>query len=83
MRIVSRMIVLGALGVQFATTVLGVLVFFNAKTLGNAALIAESDAYILLAGLVLSLLATTVLAIKLWRGSRRRKRYERAAPIRQ
>ena len=78
MRIVSRLVVMSALLVQFVTAGLGLLVFLNASTVGNTVIMADSDAYALLVCLALSLFATTILAIKLWRASRRRTRLERA-----
>ena len=72
----SRILVLGALGVQVAAAALGMLVLGMAGVLGNAAIISAEDALFIFVLLAASLLATIVLAVKLWTGSRKRKRLE-------
>ena len=74
----SRLVVIVALAVQVVASVLGLIVLGSAGVLGEAAIISADDALVLFIALSLSLLATLVLAIKLWLGSRKRKRLEHA-----
>ncbi len=74
----SRLVVIAALGVQVIASGLGLIVFGSAGVLGNAAIVSAEDALIVFVALALSLVATLVLAIKLWLGSRKRKRLEQA-----
>lgn len=74
----SRLVVIAALAVQVIASVLGLIVFGSAGVLGNAAIVSAEDALIVFIALALSLVATVVLTIKLWLGSRRRKRLEQA-----
>lgn len=73
----SRIFTVVALLVQMVSGALGMLVLGSAATLDEAALISASDAIILFVLLGLSLLCTLFLALKLWRGSSRRKDLER------
>lgn len=67
----SRILVVGALLVQVIASGLALLV------LGSAAIINSDDAFLVFIAVALSLLATVVLAVKIWIGSRRRKHMER------
>jgi hypothetical protein len=69
----SRVIVVLALLVQVAAAVLGMLVFGSAGVLGEAAIISAEDALIVFVLLAASLIATMILALKIWLGSRTRK----------
>lgn len=71
---ISRIIVLLAIVVQVAAAALGMLVLGSAGILGEAALVSSTDAIVVFALLAGSLLATFVLAMKLWMNSRNRKR---------
>ena len=74
----SRLVVMAALAVQVIASALGLIVFGSAGVLGNAAIVSAEDALIVFIALALSLVATIVLTIKLWLGSRKRKRLEQA-----
>lgn len=74
----SRMVIILALVVQVLAGALGLIVIGSAGVLGEAAIINSTDALVMFVSLCLSLLATVVLTIKLWLGSRKRKRLERA-----
>ncbi len=67
-----------ALVVQVLAGALGLIVIGSAGVLGQAAIINSTDALVMFIALCLNLLATVVLTIKLWLGSRKRKRLERA-----
>lgn len=57
----SRLLVIGAILIQFLAAALGLLVLGSAGVLGEAALISSSDAILLFVLLALSLAATFVL----------------------
>lgn len=73
----SRILVVGALLVQVIASGLALLVLGSAGVLGSAAIINSDDAFLVFIAVALSLLATVVLAVKIWIGSRRRKHMER------
>lgn len=70
----SRILVLGALGVQLIASAFALLVLGSAGVLGEAAIISANDAVALLVLIGLNLLATIILAIKVWLSGREKKR---------
>jgi hypothetical protein len=72
----SRLLVVGAILIQFLAAALGLLVLGSAGVLGEAALISSSDAIFLFVLLALSLVSTFVLSIKIWMASRENHRLQ-------
>jgi hypothetical protein len=72
----SRSIVLLAVVVQVGAAALALVVLGSAGVLGSAAVINSNDALIVFIAVACSLLATFVLTMKIWLGSRKRKRLE-------
>lgn len=70
----SRFLVAGAILTQLIASALALLVLGMAGVLGGAAIISADDALILFILMALNLLATVVLAIKVWSSGRAKKR---------
>ncbi|MGB3330860.1 MAG: hypothetical protein WBA46_17990 [Thermomicrobiales bacterium] len=69
----SRFVVIVAILVQLVSGVLALVVLGSARTMGEAALLNKTDALTILVATGASLLATFVLAIKIWMSSRTKK----------
>jgi len=73
----SRAIVVIAILVQLVAGSLALIVLGSAGVLGNAALISADDALVVFIAVAASMVATVVLAIKIWMSSRAKKRLSR------
>lgn len=70
----SRFLVIGAFATQMLASAFALLVLGSAGVLGEAAIINANDALILLVLIGLNLLATVVIAIRLWSSGKEKKR---------
>lgn len=69
----SRIVVIVALLVQSIAGVLALIVLGSAGVLGSATVVNSRDALIVFCAVIASLVATIVLALKIWLSSRDRK----------
>jgi hypothetical protein len=70
----SRFLIVGALLTQLIASAAALLVLGSAGVLGEAAIMSAEDVMILFVLMALNLLATVVLAIKVWSSGRAKKR---------
>jgi len=70
----SRIVVIVAILVQIIAGALALIVLGSAGVLGSAAVVNSNDALIVFCAIIASLIATIVLALKIWLSSRDRKR---------
>jgi len=75
----SRAIVVVAVLVQLIAGSLVLIVLGSAGVLGNAAIISADDAVVVFFATVASLVATVILAVKIWMSSRAKKRMSRGS----
>jgi hypothetical protein len=70
----SRFLIAGAILTQLVASALALLVLGSAGVLGEAAIMSAEDAMILFVLMALNLVATIVLAFKVWSSGRAKKR---------